>query len=56
MLHAKIGQLPRWAQLERLLPWEDRREYEALLDAPVGGHAPEGPTEEHLVGELAGVI
>jgi hypothetical protein len=39
-----------------VLPWEDRREYEALLDALVGEHAPEGPTEEHLVEKLAGVI
>ena len=39
-----------------VLPWEDRSEYQALLDALVAEHAPEGPTEEHLVEELAGVI
>ncbi len=39
-----------------VLPWEDRSEYEALLDALVAEHAPDGPTEEHLVEELAGII
>ncbi len=39
-----------------VLPWEDRSEYQALLDALVGEHAPNGPTEEHLVEELAGII
>jgi hypothetical protein len=39
-----------------VLPWEDRSEYQALLDALVAEHAPDGPTEEHLVEELAGVI
>ena len=39
-----------------VLPWEDRSEYQALLDALVAEHAPNGPTEEHLVEELAGVI
>jgi hypothetical protein len=38
------------------LPWEDRSEYEALLTALAAEHAPQGPTEEHLVEELAGVI
>jgi hypothetical protein len=38
-----------------VLPWEDETEYRALLDALVAEHAPEGPTEEHLVEELAGV-
>jgi hypothetical protein len=28
-----------------VLPWEDEGEYRALLE-----HAPQGPTEEHLVG------
>ena len=32
-----------------VLPWEDRSEYQALLDALVAEHAPDGPTEEHLV-------
>ena len=39
-----------------VLPWEDRSEYQALLDALVAEHAPDGPTEEHLVEELAGII
>src|SRR6476660_6112380 len=32
-----------------VLPWEDRSEYQTLLDALVAEHAPDGPTEEHLV-------
>src|SRR6516162_7726997 len=39
-----------------VLPWEDKAEYEALLNALVEEHAPHGPTEEHLVEEIAGVI
>src|SRR6516162_5172169 len=39
-----------------VLPWEDEAEYQALLSALVVEHAPEGPTEEHLVEELAGII
>jgi hypothetical protein len=39
-----------------VLPWEDGAEYEALLEALVAEHKPQGPTEEHLVEELAGVI
>jgi hypothetical protein len=39
-----------------VLPWEDPSEYEALLTALVAEHAPQGPTEEHLVEELAGII
>jgi hypothetical protein len=39
-----------------VLPWEDEQEYRAVLDALVAEHAPEGPTEEHLVEELAGII
>lgn len=39
-----------------VLPWEDRAEYQALLDALVAEHTPQGPTEEHLVEELAGII
>ena len=46
------GLLSRYA----VLPWEDRAEYQALLDALVAEHAPQGPTEEHLVEELAGII
>ena len=39
-----------------VLPWEDRSEYQSLLNALVVEHAPDGPTEEHLVEELAGTI
>ena len=39
-----------------VLPWEDLSEYESLLDALVAEHAPDGPTEEHLVEELVGII
>ncbi len=46
------GVLSRYA----VLPWEDRGEYQALVDALVAEHAPQGPTEEHLVEELAGII
>jgi hypothetical protein len=46
------GLLSRYA----VLPWEDEAEYRGLLDAIVAEHNPEGPTEEHLVEELAGVM
>ncbi len=39
-----------------VLPWEDAAEYEALLDALTEEHTPAGPTETHLVVELAGVL
>ncbi len=39
-----------------VLPWEDADAYEDLLVALVAEHSPEGPTEEHLVEELAGVL
>ena len=39
-----------------VLPWEDGEEYRVLLEALVAEHKPEGPTEEHLVEELAGII
>jgi hypothetical protein len=39
-----------------VLPWEHQGEYQTLVDALVAEHAPEGPTEEHLVEELAGII
>lgn len=38
------------------LPWEDEGEYDGLLVALVGEYKPQGPTEEHLVEELAGVL
>jgi hypothetical protein len=39
-----------------VLPWEDGDEYHGLLDALVAEHQPSGPTEEHLVEELAGIV
>jgi hypothetical protein len=39
-----------------VLPWEDRNEYQMLLVALVAEHAPIGPTEGHLVEELAGIF
>src|SRR5271166_2849525 len=39
-----------------VLPWEDPDEYCRLLDALVAEHKPKGPTEEHLVEEMVGVL
>lgn len=39
-----------------VLPWEQANEYEVLLDALTEEHTPAGPTETHLVVELAGVL
>ena len=39
-----------------VLPWEDADDYRALVAALVAEHVPQGPTEEHLVEELAGVL
>ncbi len=39
-----------------VLPWEDESDYGELLDALVSEHGPEGPTETHLVEEIAGII
>jgi len=39
-----------------VLPWEDADEYQRLLTALVVEHTPRGPTEEHLVEELAGIL
>ena len=39
-----------------VLPWEDADEYHTLIAALVAEHAPQGPTEEHLVEELAGIL
>src|SRR5215472_7544810 len=39
-----------------VLPWEDKAEYETLLNALVNEYAPHGPTEDHLVEEIAGVL
>ena len=42
--------------LERLLPWENAEEYETLYADLMEEHEPQGPTERHLVEELAGII
>src|SRR6188472_2993408 len=39
-----------------VLPWEDADEYHALVEALAAEHEPQGPTEEHLVEELAGIL
>jgi hypothetical protein len=39
-----------------VLPWEDADEYQEIVAALVAEHAPQGPTEEHLVEEIAGVM
>ena len=39
-----------------VLPWEVAGEYHALVVALVAEHVPQGPTEEHLVEELAGIV
>jgi hypothetical protein len=48
----KHGVLSRYT----VLPWEDADEYHALVAALTAEHAPQGPTEEHLVEELAGIL
>lgn len=48
----KHGILSRYA----VLPWEDAGEYQALVASLVTEHVPHGPTEEHLVEELAGIL
>jgi hypothetical protein len=39
-----------------VLPWENADEYQALVAALVAEYAPQGPTEEHLVEEVAGIL
>ncbi len=39
-----------------VLPWESADEYRAVVEALVAEHGPQGPTEEHLVEEIAGVL
>jgi len=39
-----------------VLPWEDAAEYRDLLASLVVEQAPYGPTQEHLVEELAGIL
>ena len=64
-LPAKIGgaEITRFNALRHgvlsrytVLPWEDAAEYRDLLASLVAEHAPRGPTEEHLVEELAGIL
>jgi hypothetical protein len=46
------GILSRYA----VLPWEDEAEYRSLLGSLLAEYSPNGPTEEHLVEELAGTF
>jgi hypothetical protein len=39
-----------------VLPWENADEYQAIVAALVAEHVPQGPTEEHLVDEIAGIV
>ncbi len=39
-----------------VLPWESADEYRAVVGALVAEHRPQGPTEEHLVEEIAGIL
>jgi hypothetical protein len=39
-----------------VLPWEDADEYQAIVSALAAEHVPQGPTEEHLVEEIAGIL
>ena len=39
-----------------VMPWEDRGEYQQLVDSLVAEYVPVGPTEHHLVEEVAGVM
>jgi hypothetical protein len=48
----KHGMLSRYT----VLPWEDPEEYRALVDALTAEYAPSGPTQEHLVEEVAGIM
>jgi hypothetical protein len=64
-LPAKIGttEITRFNALRHgvlsrytVLPWEDAAEYGDLVASLVAERAPHGPTEEHLVEELAGIL
>jgi hypothetical protein len=39
-----------------ILPWENAAEYEDILNSLISEHVPSGPTELHLVEELAGIF
>ena len=48
----KHGVLSRYT----VLPWEDADEYRVPASSLADEHRPQGPTEEHLVEELAGIL
>src|SRR5215208_6491540 len=48
----KHGVLSRYT----VLPWEDVDQYRGVIAALAAEHQPQGPTEEHLVEELAGIL
>ena len=52
LLNAARGAVSRHA----VLPWEDAAAFQALADALMDEYDPAGPTEHHLVHELASVI
>ena len=39
-----------------VLPWEDEAEFRAVVSTLAAEHTPQGPTEENLVEEVAGII
>lgn len=39
-----------------VLPWENADEYRAVVEGLVAERGPHGPTEEHLVEEIAGIL
>ena len=39
-----------------VMQWENRDDYESLLNSLINEYTPSGITEEHLVEELAGII
>jgi hypothetical protein len=39
-----------------VLPWENTDEYQAIVAALVAEHGPQGPTEEHLIEEIASIM
>ena len=65
ILPAKIGgaEITRFNALRHgvlsrytVLPWKDAAEYRDLVASLVAEHAPQGPTEEHLVEDLADLL
>src|SRR5207245_5862810 len=39
-----------------VVPWENADEYRSVVEGLVAEHGPHGPTEEHLVEEIAGIL